>query len=79
MEKEQTRLITRILVAAYLLYLSYNLIVSSKDSEYTVLLIIIGAIFLIAGIGFIIFSILKFIKSKDKGNEKEDKEDTVIS
>ena len=44
-------------------------IVNSKDSEQTVLLIIIGAIFLIAGIGFVVFSILKFIKSKDKNND----------
>lgn len=69
MDKEQTKLITRLLVAAYLLYLSYMVIVNSKDSEQTVLLIIIGAIFLIAGIGFVVFSILKFIKSKDKNND----------
>ena len=69
LDKEQTKLITRLLVAAYLLYLSYMVIVNSKDSEQTVLLIIIGAIFLIAGIGFVVFSILKFIKSKDKNND----------
>ena len=69
MDKEQTKLVTRLLVAAYLLYLSYMVIVNSKDSEQTVLLIIIGAIFLIAGIGFVVFSILKFIKSKDKNND----------
>ena len=69
LDKEQTKLVTRLLVAAYLLYLSYMVIVNSKDSEQTVLLIIIGAIFLIAGIGFVVFSILKFIKSKDKNND----------
>ena len=69
LDKEQTKLITRLLVGAYLLYLSYMVIVNSKDSEQTVLLIIIGAIFLIAGIGFVVFSILKFIKSKDKNND----------
>ena len=69
MDKEQTKLITRLLVAAYLLYLSYMVIVNSKDSEQTVLLIIIGAIFLITGIGFVVYSILKFIKSKNKNND----------
>ena len=69
MDKEQTKLVTRLLVAAYLLYLSYMVIVNSKDSEQTVLLIIIGAIFLITGIGFVVYSILKFIKSKNKNND----------
>lgn len=69
LDKEQTKLITRLLVGAYLLYLSYMVIVNSKDSEQTVLLIIIGAIFLIAGIGFVVYSILKFIKSKNKNND----------
>lgn len=69
LDKEQTKLITRLLVGAYLLYLSYMVIVNSKDSEQTVLLVIIGAIFLITGIGFVVYSILKFIKSKNKNND----------
>ena len=77
MDKEQTKFITRLLVSAYLLYLSYNLMISSKSSEQAVLLIIIGAIFLIASIGFIVYSIRKFIKSK-KGKD-DNNDDTVNS
>ena len=77
MDKEQTKFITRLLVSAYLLYLSYSLIISSKGSEQAALLIIIGAIFLIASIVFIVYSIRIFIKSK-KGKD-DDKNDTVNS
>ena len=63
MEKELTKLLTRGLVSAYLIYLSVNLIIS-KEPNSGFLLTIIGVIFLLSGIAFLIYAIRSYVVSR---------------
>ncbi len=63
MEKELTKLLTRGLVSAYLIYLSVNLIIS-KEPNSGFLLTIIGVIFLLSSIAFLIYAIRSYVASR---------------
>ena len=63
MEKELTKLLTRGLVSAYLIYLSVNLIIS-KEPNSSFLLTIIGVIFLLSSIAFLIYAIRSYVASR---------------
>ncbi|HBZ04038.1 MAG TPA: hypothetical protein DEO83_09535 [Lachnospiraceae bacterium] len=63
MDKDLTKLITRGLVALYLIYLSVNLI-KANDPEKDFLLTVIGVIFLLISVAFIIYAIRSYIVSR---------------
>ena len=65
----KAKLITRLLVAAYILYLGFMILTGSGESDHKILFIIIGIFFLIADVGFIAYTIYSFIKSKKSDNE----------
>ena len=64
-----TKLITRALVAAYLIYLGYKIITSSSSTNSWFLLTVIGIIFLIAAVAFGFYMIRQFIVSKKSPKE----------
>jgi high-affinity Fe2+/Pb2+ permease len=69
-DKNVTKLITRLLVAAYILYLGFMILTSSGESDQKIVFIIIGIFFLVADIGFIVYSIYTYIKNKKSDDNK---------
>jgi high-affinity Fe2+/Pb2+ permease len=69
-DKNVTKLITRLLVAAYILYLGFMILTSSGESDQKIVFIIIGIFFLVADIGFIVYSIYTYIKNKKSYDNK---------
>ncbi len=65
-----TKLILRLLVAAYIIYLGYMLLTTAGASDHKIVFIIIGIFFLVADAGFIGFTIYSFIKSKKSDDNK---------
>ncbi len=68
-DEKITKLITRALVAAYLIYLGYKIITSSSSTNSWFLLTVIGIIFLIAAVAFGFYMIRQFIVSKKSPKE----------
>lgn len=68
-DEKLTKLITRALVAAYLIYLGYKIITSSSSTNSWFLLTVIGIIFLIAAVAFGFYMIRQFIMSKKSPKE----------
>ena len=68
-DENLTKLITRALVAAYLIYLGYKIITSSSSTNSWFLLTVIGIIFLIAAVAFGFYMIRQFIVSKKSPKE----------
>jgi threonine/homoserine/homoserine lactone efflux protein len=68
-DEKLTKLITRALVAAYLIYLGYKIITSSSSTNSWFLLTVIGIIFLIAAVAFGFYMIRQFIVSKKSPKE----------
>ncbi|SEQ24759.1 hypothetical protein SAMN02910369_01452 [Lachnospiraceae bacterium NE2001] len=67
-----TKLIMRGIVAAYLIYLAYKIILGGYSTNHVILLTIIGIIFLIAAVVFTFYMIRQFIVSrKTKPDEEE--------
>ena len=59
-----TKLVTRGLVAAYILYLAIKIITSGTSAHNGVALICIGIIFLITSVVFMIYTIRKFFMGR---------------
>ena len=68
-DEKLTKLITRALGAAYLIYLGYKIITSSSSTNSWFLLTVIGIIFLIAAVAFGFYMIRQFIVSKKSPKE----------
>jgi len=68
-DNQFTKLIMRLLVAAYIIYLGFMLLTTAGASNHKVLFIIIGIFFLVADAGFIVFTIYSFCKSKKSGDK----------
>ena len=68
-DEKLTKLITRALVAAYLIYLGYKIITSGSSTNSWFLLTVIGIIFLIAAVAFGFYMIRQFIVSKKSPKE----------
>ena len=68
-DEKLTKLITRALVAVYLIYLGYKIITSSSSTNSWFLLTVIGIIFLIAAVAFGFYMIRQFIVSKKSPKE----------
>ena len=68
-DEKLTKLITRALVAAYLIYLGYKIITSGSSINSWFLLTVIGIIFLIAAVAFGFYMIRQFIVSKKSPKE----------
>lgn len=68
-DEKITKLITRALVAAYLIYLGYKIITSSSSTNSWFLLTVIGIIFLIVAVAFGFYMIRQFIVSKKSPKE----------
>ena len=68
-DEKITKLITRALVAAYLIYLGYKIITSGSSTNSWFLLTVIGIIFLIAAVAFGFYMIRQFIVSKKSPKE----------
>lgn len=68
-DEKLTKLITRALVVAYLIYLGYKIITSSSSTNSWFLLTVIGIIFLIAAVAFCFYMIRQFIVSKKSPKE----------
>ena len=68
-DEKLTKLITRALVAAYLIYLGYKILTSSSSTNSWFLLTVIGIIFLIAAVAFGFYMIRQFIVSKKSPKE----------
>jgi len=68
-DEKLIKLITRALVAAYLIYLGYKIITSSSSTNSWFLLTVIGIIFLIAAVAFGFYMIRQFIVSKKSPKE----------
>lgn len=67
-DKNLTKLIMRLLVAAYIIYLGFMILTSAGESDQKIIFIIIGIFFLACDVGFIIYSIISFIKSRKNNN-----------
>lgn len=65
-----TKLIMRLLVAAYIVYLGFMLLTTAGASDHKIVFIIIGIFFLVADVGFIGFTVYSFIKNKKSGDNK---------
>ena len=72
LNKNITKLITRGLVAIYIIYLAVNILTSGFSSDQGPLLTILGIIFLIAGVAFMVYAIREFIVSRRSNEEPKD-------
>ncbi len=68
-DNQLTKLIMRLLVAAYIIYLGFMLLTTAGASDHKVLFIIIGIFFLVVDAAFVGFTIYSFIKNK-KSDDK---------
>jgi len=69
MDKDLTKLLARLLVAGYIIYLGFMILTGTEGSDQKIIFIIIGIFFLIADAAFIAYTIYSFIKSKKSDNE----------
>ncbi|MCR5212901.1 MAG: hypothetical protein K6E10_00650 [Eubacterium sp.] len=69
-DKNKIKLITRVLVAAYIIYLGFMILKNAATSENQILFTIIGIVFFIVGGGFIVYSIYSFKKNNQEENNK---------
>ena len=67
-DKELTKFICKLLVAAYIIYMGFMLLTSSGESEHKTIFIIIGIFFLACAVGYGIYSVISFIKNRKNNN-----------
>ena len=63
-DKNLTKLICKLLVAAYVIYMGYMLLTSSSGSDNKIIFIIIGIIFILCSVGYGIYSVIIYLKNK---------------
>ena len=64
--KNLTKLITRGLVCGYLVYLAILLIRSSQTSSHPVLFMIIGILFIVAVLAYVVYTVRAYIMGRKK-------------
>lgn len=67
-DKDLTKLIMRLLVAAYIIYLGFMILTSAGESDQKIIFIIIGIFFLACAVGYGIYSVISFIKNRKNNN-----------
>ena len=73
MDNVLTKLMLRVLVAGYIIFMAVKLITAKDTGSNSVVFMVIAVLFILAAVGFIIYSIMDYFKRKDlQDSESED-------
>lgn len=73
MDNVLTKLILRVLVAGYIIFMAVKLITARDTGSDSVVFMVIAVLFILAAAGFIIYAIMDYFKRNDsKNSESED-------